>query len=192
MSRTERAGMRDHRARLLAKARGDVLEIGAGTGANCDFYDPLLSSLTLIEPSEPMADRLEARLKRGGVRARVIRHGAEAIPLGDASVDTAISTLVLCTVGDPAAVLAELHRVLRPDGRLLFLEHVRSPDEKRARWQDRFERPWRIIGNGCHCNRDTVANIRAAGFEIVEIERGETPKAPPIVRPLVWGEAVRA
>ncbi|MFY9488549.1 MAG: class I SAM-dependent methyltransferase, partial [Solirubrobacterales bacterium] len=192
MGRSERAGLRERRAELLAGASGDVLEIGAGSGANADFYDPLYDSLTLSEPSDPMADKLEDTLRKKGVRAALIRAGAESMPLDDQSMDTVISALVLCTVPDVNASLAEIHRVLRPGGRLLFLEHVRAADPKKARWQDRFAKPWEIFANGCRCNRDTEAAIRGAGFEITTIDRGETPKAPPIVRPLIWGEAVRA
>lgn len=103
-----------------------------------------------------------------------------------------MATLVLCTVPDPPAALAELARVLRPGGRLLFIEHVRSPDPGLARWQDRLEGPWRFLGDGCHCNRDTMATLAASPFELGAVERGRMPKAPPIVRPLARGEAVLA
>ena len=96
---------------------------------------------------------------------------------------------MLCTVEDPAASLAEVARVLRPGGRLLFLEHVRAEDPGLARWQDRLERPWRFIGHGCHDNRDTVATIAASGLEIEDVESGRMPKAPPIVRPMAIGSA---
>lgn len=188
---TEQAGLRERRARLLTVARGDVLEIGAGTGANSEFYDGGWSSLTLVEPSAAMAKRLRRKLTERGVNARVIESSAEDLPQDDGSFDTAISTLVLCTVGDEEKALAELHRVLRPGGRLLFMEHVRSSDEKLARRQRRVRPLWKLIGNGCDCHRDTAAAIERAGFEIEELEHGEIPKAPAIVRPLIQGSAIR-
>jgi len=93
-------------------------------------------------------------------------------------------------VPDPAAALTEAARLLRPSGKLLFVEHVRSEDPGLARWQDRLERPWRFLGDGCHCNRDTMASIEASPFEIERVEKGELPKAPPLVKPLIRGSAV--
>ena len=122
----ERRGMRERRRRLLQEARGRVLEIGAGTGLNLAHYPDELDELLLSEPVGPMARRLESRLRRSGVRGRVLHAGAEALPVATGSIDTVVSTLVLCTVPDPEAALAEIQRVLRPDGRLLFCEHVRS------------------------------------------------------------------
>lgn len=191
MSGTERAGLHERRGALLAGATGDVLEIGAGTGANADFYRDDWASLTLIEPSGPMAKRLRTKLAAKGQSPKVIEAGAERLPLPDASVDTVISTLVLCTVGDLDASLAELRRVLRPGGRLLFLEHVRNENEKSARWQDRLHRPWKVFGNGCNCNRATAAAIERAGFEIEVLDHDSLPKAPPVVRPMITGVALK-
>ena len=101
-----------------------------------------------------------------------------------------VSTLVLCSVEAPAAATGEIARVLKPDGRLLYLEHVRSGDPGLARWQDRLERPWGWLGAGCHPNRDTVAQLEAAGLE-TELVRDRLPKVPPIVRPMVRGSAHR-
>jgi ubiquinone/menaquinone biosynthesis C-methylase UbiE len=122
----------------------------------------------------------------------VVQAGAEALPFEDASFATAVFALVLCTVPNPSAALAEVARVLKPGGKLLFVEHVRAEDPSLAHWQDRLERPWRFFGDGCHCNRDTASTIGTGPFEHIQVARTEMPKAPPIVRPLVHGAAVRS
>ena len=184
MADTEEAGLREHRRALLAAARGRVLEIGAGTGLNVDHYGPEATELVFTEPEPAMAKRLRARLQRG----EVVEASAERLPFEDDSFDTVVSTLVLCTVPDQDRTLAEVRRVLKPDGRLLFLEHVRSHDAKSAKWQDRFTPVWRMIGHGCHPNRDTAAALTRNGFQL-ELETWRMPKAPPIVRPVIEGTA---
>jgi SAM-dependent methyltransferase len=136
-----------------------------------------------------MAKRLRRRVSSAARRSEVVEASAEQLPFDDGSFDTAVFTLVLCTVPDPDAALAEAARVLRPEGRLLFLEHVRSESPRTAGWQDRLERPWQFVGAGCHCNRETGAAIERAGLRIERLEHGEMPKAPPIVRPLIRGAA---
>lgn len=188
---TEEAGLREMRAELLKGARGRVLEIGAGTGLNLELYPREgLDSLTVTEPDPHMFKQLQQRAKEKCAGADLLEAGAEKLPFDDDSFDTVVVTLVLCTVPDQAAALKEIARVLAPGGQLLFLEHVRSDHRDLAKWQDRLEAPWRFLGDGCHCNRDTIAGIKAAGFEMGEVDRGELPKAPPIVRPLVRGSAV--
>ena len=188
MAASERAGLRARRRALLARADGATLEIGAGTGLNLGLYPPALSELVLTEPSPHMAARLRAKLGAGpGIR--VVEATAERLPFEADRFDTVVATLVLCTVPDPAAALREIARVLRPEGRLLFLEHVRAPEPRLARWQDRLERPWRVFGAGCHCNRDTAARIEASALRIEDLDRGEIPRAVPIVRPLIVGAA---
>lgn len=186
---SERAGLGEHRRRLLTAARGRVLEVGAGTGANIPHYPGGVVELVLTEPEEPMRRRLERRVARSGRAASVVGAAAEELPFPDGSFDTVVSTLVLCSVADPPHALAELRRVLRPDGRLLFLEHVRADRGRLARWQDRFARPWRVVARGCRCNQPTVALIEAAPFVVEQLERGELPRATPLVRPLVRGRA---
>lgn len=184
---TEEAGLREMRHELLAGARGRVLELGAGTGLNLQHYPEAIRSLTLVEPDPHMTKQLRQKLAPG--EAELVEAPAERLPFDDDSFDTVVVTLVLCTVPDQAGALAEIARVLKPDGQLLFLEHVRSRNPKLAKWQDRLETPWRFLGDGCHCNRDTAAAIDAAGFELAEIEHEALPKAPPIVRPLIRGSA---
>ena len=188
MAASERAGLRDRRRALLAGARGATLEIGAGTGLNLGLYPAAVSDLVLTEPSPHMAARLRAKLG-ADPRARVVEAPAERLPFEPDRFDTVVATLVLCTVPEPAAALREISRVLRPEGRLLFLEHVRAPAQRLARWQDRLEGPWRVFGAGCHCNRDTAAGMEASALRIEDLDRGEIPRAVPIVRPLIVGTA---
>ncbi len=189
---TEEGGLGEMRRELLAQARGRVLELGAGTGVNLDLYPEAVEELVLVEPDPHMAKRLRAKLADSPRRATLVEDSAERLPFADASFDTAVATLVLCTIPDPAAALREAARVLKPGGELLFIEHVRAEQPGLAVWQDRLEKPWRFLGDGCHCNRDTIATIEASPLSLGEFERGKLPKSPPIVRPLVRGSAVRA
>jgi ubiquinone/menaquinone biosynthesis C-methylase UbiE len=192
MKGTEEAGLRDRRRELLAEARGRTVELGAGTGLNLDLYPDAVTELVLTEPDPHMIKRLHGRVAESGRKVEVHEVGAEKLPFEDASFDTAVATLVLCTVPDPEAAVAEARRVLKPGGRLLFLEHVRAEQPGLARWQDRLEGPWRLFGDGCHCNRDTVSTISASGLQMGEVEQDELPKAPPLVKPLVIGSATRS
>jgi ubiquinone/menaquinone biosynthesis C-methylase UbiE len=188
MAKTEEAGLRDMRRRLIAEAAGDVLEIGAGTGANLDHYGPGVRSLTVTEPEPPMFRRLEQHVRERAPHATVLRAPAEDLPFEDDSFDVAVSTLVLCGVDDQRRALRQLARVLRPGGRLLFLEHVRSDDARLARWQDRLNWFNRAVVC-CECNRPTLDSIRAAGFEVGQVDHLTFPKSPPFVRPLILGTA---
>jgi ubiquinone/menaquinone biosynthesis C-methylase UbiE len=191
---TEDAGLRDMRREVLAGASGRTIDLGAGTGANLDLFPPQVGELVLAEPDPHMLQKLRAKLPRSRGAAsslEVVQAPAEALPFADDSFDTAVFTLVLCTVPDPAAALAEAARILRPGGRLLFIEHVRSEDTGLARWQDRLERPWRFLADGCHCNRSTVSQIEAAPFELERVESTDLPKTAPIIKPLVRGTATR-
>jgi ubiquinone/menaquinone biosynthesis C-methylase UbiE len=185
----EAAGIGAYREHLLSGARGRVLEIGAGTGANLPFYREGVESVTLAEPEAPMARKLERRIREQSRTAEIVQAPAERLPFADAEFDTAVSTLVLCTVTDQAQALRELRRVLKPGGRLLFLEHVRSDEPRLAAWQDRLNGLNRVVAYGCNCNRATVDAIRSAGFRITSLKRDQFPKAPPFVRPLVVGTA---
>ena len=185
----EAAGLRARRERLVSGARGRVLEIGAGTGANLPFYGAGVDAITAAEPEAPMARKLARRIREQGRGVEVVLAPAEQLPFADAQFDTVVSTLVLCTVKDLARALSELRRVLKPGGRLLFIEHIRSEEPRLAAWQDRLNRLNRIVAHGCNCNRATLDAIRAAGFTITSLERGTLAKAPPFVRPLAVGTA---
>jgi SAM-dependent methyltransferase len=193
MAKTEKAGLRSSREGLLAGASGDVLEIGGGTGANLPCYGPEVGSLTITEPQPPMLRHLERnvrahRANQHGPAARVLRAPAEDLPFDDHSFDVAVSTLVLCGVDDQPRALRELRRVLRPGGRLLFIEHVRSDDPGAARLQDRMNWLNRLVVC-CDCNRPTLDSILAAGFTVTQVEHTALPKAPPFVRPAIVGSA---
>ncbi len=187
-AKIERAGLRAEREGLLAGASGQVLEIGAGTGANLDFYSSELESLTVTDPESPMLKRLQHRVGEQAPLATVLRASAEDLPFEDDTFDTAVSTLVLCGVSDQLRALRELHRVLRPGGRLLFIEHVRSDEPGLARRQDRMNGLNHFLV-GCDCNRATLDSIRAAGFEVTELEHTTLREAPAHVSPLVVGAA---
>ncbi len=185
----ERAGLRAHRKQLLIGARGCTLEIGSGTGLNLPHYPGHLDELVLAEPDAAMRARLEKRLRRSGRRTRLIDAPAECLPFPDGSVDTVVSTLVLCTVDAPDVALREIARVLRPGGQLLFLEHVRSESPTLARWQDRLAGPWRRFARGCRCNRATAELIVSCGLRLDQAREGSWHGMPPIVRPLIVGRA---
>lgn len=188
LAASERAGLREQRRQALAAATGSTLEIGAGTGLNLELYPPAVTELVLTEPSEHMAAQLRGRPASVAV-TEVVEAPAEKLPFPDDRFDTVVGTLVLCTVPDPGAALGEVARVLKPGGRFLFLEHVRSPEPGLARWQDRLERPWKAFGVGCHCNRDTAAAIERSQLALEEVEAGRIPKAVPLVRPMIVGSA---
>jgi ubiquinone/menaquinone biosynthesis C-methylase UbiE len=184
----EHRGMRARRRALLGRAEGRVLELGAGTGLNLAHY-PDDAELVLSEPDPAMRAALERRLARAGRPAQVVAAPAEALPFGDGSFDTVVSTLVLCTVADAAAAIAEARRVLRPGGRLLFLEHVRGASPRLARWQDRLEAPWAAFALGCRCNVDTEA-LLAREVRLERVAPARWRGMPAIVRPLIVGEGV--
>ena len=185
----ERAGLRAQRGELLSRARGCTVEIGSGTGLNLPYYPDDLDELVLVEPDAAMRSRLEKRLGRSGRRARLVDAGAERLPFADGSVDTVVSTFVLCTVDAPDLALREIARVLRPDGQLLFIEHVRSESPALAYWQDCLARPWRRFAQGCRCNRATAELIVTCGLELEQVHEASWPAMPPIVRPLIAGQA---
>jgi ubiquinone/menaquinone biosynthesis C-methylase UbiE len=182
----------EHRTRLLSSAEGSVLEIGVGTGFNFPYYPAAVSSITATDPVDGMLTRARRRAAGTGTQVTTARASAEALPFEDESFDTVVASLVLCSVDDQDRALAEIRRVLRPGGRYLFMEHVRSDDPALARKQDRLERVWKTVCFGCHPNRDTLPRIESA-FTVEEVERGEVPGGmPKIVRPFVLGRAVRS
>lgn len=186
--RAERKGLRAMREDLLSQCTGKVLEIGAGTGLNVGHYAADVSGLVLTEPEPHMAAKLRAAVSRSRIAAEVIEAPAESLPFPDASFDTVVSTLVLCTVPSPDAVIREVRRVLKPGGRFLFIEHVRSDSRRLAGWQDRLRGPWSLFACGCQCNRNTLDTIRR-GFATEQVRRDRLIGLTPLVRPVVRGQA---
>ena len=184
----EDAGLAEMRRSLIEGASGDVLEIGGGTGSNLSYYGAGVESLTVTEPERPMLKRLERKVREQNSHAMILRAPAEDLPFEDASFDTVVSTLVLCGVDDQPRAVRELRRVLRPGGRLIFIEHVRSDDPQTAKMQDRMN-PLNRFVVCCDCNRPTLDTVRSAGFDVTELEQTELPKAPPFGRPLIIGTA---
>jgi ubiquinone/menaquinone biosynthesis C-methylase UbiE len=176
---------------LFADLPGTVVELGAGTGANVRYLKSG-TKLVAIEPNPHMHPALTRSARRRGVELEIVPCGAERLPFADASVDVVISTLVLCTVDDVDAVLAEVRRVLRPGGRFLCIEHVAAPAWT---WVGRVQRavfgPWRWFFEGCHTHRDLEVSIRASGFDDVTVERVEVSTLFVPVRPQIYVRATR-
>jgi ubiquinone/menaquinone biosynthesis C-methylase UbiE len=166
----ERAAVGAWRRRLAARARGRVLEIGAGTGSQLRWYGAGLE-VTAVEPDPDMARRALRRAAGAAARVRVIEAPAEALPFADGSFDTAVATFCLCTVADPAAALSELRRVLVPGGRLLAIEHVHLSWQPGRRLQSLAAPAWASVAGGCRLDRDTVAAVGGAGFDVLEERR---------------------
>lgn len=173
------------RKEMLNDLRGEVLEIGAGTGANFRYY-PVAAHVTAIEPDPFMLERARERLSAATAAIDLHQAAAEDLPFPDASFDFVISTLVLCSVRDPREALAEIRRVLKPGSEFRLYEHVRYVNRAGALAQDIVSPIWQWFGAGCHPNRDTGRSLREAGFDIVQAERlTHMPPIPPMlfVRP---------
>ena len=190
LAKGERQGMARLRADLLAGARGEVLEIGAGTGLNVEHYPATLDALVLSEPVAPMAAHLRRRTAERADLAGVdiVEAPAEVLPFPTGGFDTVVSTMVLCTVVDVESALSEIARVLAPGGRLLFIEHVHADGTRLGRWQRRLAGSWAAFAQGCRCDRDLVGAIRSQ-FDLVETTTAEWKGMPALVRPLVIGSA---
>lgn len=181
---------REVRGPLLARAYGEVLEIGAGDGANLPLYPREVSFLTLLDPNPFLLRHVPVLARQLGIgHYRTLRGVAEALDFPDNHFDTVVSTHVLCSVSDQAQALAEVKRVLRPGGLFLFLEHVAHRRPSAAfRVQQLINPFWKAVGDGCHLTRDTGAAIQEAGFREVELRSYEA-EAPRFVSPHVVGSA---
>lgn len=155
----------EERRRWVPRARGEVLEIGVGSGLNLAFYDPArVTHVVALDPSAPLLARAAPRASGAPVPVTLVRGDAESLPYGDATFDSIVMTYTLCSIDDPLRALGELRRVLRAGGELLFVEHGLSNVESTARWQRRLTPYWQRIAGGCHLDRDTGKLLERAGF----------------------------
>lgn len=171
----EKGPIGEARRDLVTGAQGVVVDLGAGIGLNFPHLGPAVTQVHAVEPDPAMVRRLVPVLP---ANATVHQVGAEVIPLPDGSADTVLATLTLCTVDDLDAVAGEIRRVLRPGGRVLVLEHVRSSSPRTAAWQRRLRGPWRWFGAGCNPDRDTAAALAGAGFDAGALRRFSVPGMP--------------
>ncbi len=161
-----------YRERVAAAARGRVLEVGIGAGENLSRFGADVLEVIGVEPAARLAAMARTAARRASPPVTVMETSAEAIPLDAHSIDTVVLTWTLCSVSDPNAVLRELHRVLRPDGRLLFVEHGLAPEPGVRRWQHRLTPIWGCLFGGCHLDREISALISNAGFHIARLSTG--------------------
>jgi SAM-dependent methyltransferase len=193
----EKGELGSRRNAVVSGATGLVLELGAGTGEGFKHYSPnrqkgpSVTGVVAIDPDPTMVRTASRRRHEVPVLLHLVQGRGEALPFRDGAFDTVVATLVLCSVDDPVRSLSELRRVLRPGGRLLFLEHVRAAAPRLARWQDRLEGLWGAFAGGCHPNRPTLETICEAGFEIRNVEHFDLKPGVPIVHPHIQGSAVR-
>ncbi|NUP49262.1 MAG: class I SAM-dependent methyltransferase [Catenulispora sp.] len=173
----DKAGMGPHRDRLLAGLEGEVLEIGAGNGLNFGRYPDAVKHVTAVEPEPTLREYAESAAEAAAVQVTVVDARAEALPFPDGAFDAAVACLVLCSVPDQAAALAEVHRVLRPGGLLRFFEHVQADSPKMQQVQRVLDKTvWPVFAGGCHTGRDTAAAITAARFELTDLDSFTFPK----------------
>jgi ubiquinone/menaquinone biosynthesis C-methylase UbiE len=183
-------GIEKRRQKIVPLAEGAVFEIGCGGGLNQPFYDAdRVTSFSGIDPHGKLLDGARAQAARKGWEVDLRQGVGEAIPFGDGSFDTVVCTYTLCSVGDQAQVLSELRRILKPGGKLLFLEHGKAPDQGVVRWQQRIEPVWKPMAGGCHLTRPIGAAVRGAGFAVEPLGQGYLRKAPKVMGWMEWGIA---
>ena len=183
-------GIEKRRRQIIPLAEGHVFELGCGGGLNQPLYDTAkVTAFAGIDPHEKLLEGARERARAKGWQHDIRQGIGEHIPFADGSFDTAVCTYTLCSVDDPAQVLSELRRILKPEGKLLFLEHGRAPDTAVARWQERLEPAWRPLAGGCHLTRPIGASLRGAGFEVEPIGQAYLDRTPRIFGWMEWGVA---
>lgn len=181
--------IRKQREKVVPQARGEILEVGIGTGQNLCHYDPAkVGRLWGLDPAGEMQAKARKRMQAAGVNAEIMPLSAETIPRDDASFDTVVLTYTLCSIPDPVAAVREMRRVLKPGGQLLYCEHGLAPDPGVARWQARLTPAWRKIAGDCRMGRDIPALLEAGGFELPDMQKGYIP-GPKVLCYNYWGVA---
>jgi ubiquinone/menaquinone biosynthesis C-methylase UbiE len=163
------------RKRVVGAAQGRVLEIGIGSGLNLPLYGPQVCSILALEPSPALLRMARKRAAKASIAVDFLEASAEIVPLDDHDVDTVVTTWTLCTIPDAPRALAEMRRVLKPAGTLLFVEHGRAPEPGVARWQDRLDPFWSRIAGGCHLNRKVDDLIAGSGFRFESLAHARLP-----------------
>jgi len=182
--------MTNLRSRYVSQAAGKVLEIGIGSGLNLSHYGCAVESITGVDPAEALTQKARQRADRIRADVTVIGVSGESIPVRSETFDTVVCTWTLCSIPDPQAAIAEMYRALKPDGKLIFVEHGQSPEPKISKWQQRIEPYWKVVAGGCHLTRRIDDLVTAGGFEIKSFESGYQ-KGPKIAAFMMHGIATR-
>jgi len=182
--------MTNLRSRYVSQAVGKVLEVGIGSGLNLSHYGCAVESITGVDPAEALTQKARQRADRIRADVAVIGVSGESIPVRSETFDTVVCTWTLCSIPDPQAAIAEMYRALKPDGKLIFVEHGQSPEPKISKWQHRIEPYWKVVAGGCHLTRRIDDLVTAGGFEIKSFESGYQ-KGPKIAAFMMHGIATR-
>lgn len=177
-----------YRLMIVPQATGRTLEIGVGSGLNLPFYGSGVETLYALDPSEELLAMAQKKARDAAVPVSFLSHSGEAIPLEADSIDTVVMTWTLCSIPDPIKALSEVRRVLKPEGKLLFVEHGLAPDARVQRWQNRLNRPWNRLSGGCNINRKMDTVIQSAGFRITELDK-QYAEGPRIMSFMYCGRA---
>jgi ubiquinone/menaquinone biosynthesis C-methylase UbiE len=175
------------RTNLLKDAGGQVLEIGYGTGLNLPHYPPGVSHLTMVDPARLLPSKVEYRKARAEFPVQIEQRRAESLPFAAARFDAVVSTWTLCTISNPEQALREIRRVLKPQGRFLFVEHGRSDDRRVAKWQDRLNPIQRLMACGCNLNRRIDTLIEGSGLRLIRMDRFRLPRVPRLIGEMYQG-----